>query len=51
MNRVTRVACHWSTAMGLMAVMEVVVVSHRLMVIIDHNRVDTVVDTVVTHVP
>jgi hypothetical protein len=47
MSQRSRVAHHWSTVMDLMVVMEVVAVAHRPMVIVDHNRVDVVVGTVV----
>ena len=47
MNQRSRVAHHWSTVMDLTVVMEVVAVNHPLMVIVDHDRVDIAVGTVV----
>jgi len=47
---VSRVAHLKNTIMVLMVVMEAVAAIHCLMVMIDHNWVDTAVDTVVTHV-
>ena len=47
MSHLSWVAHHWSTVMVLMVVTEVMAVTHRPMVIVDHNRVDVVVGTVV----
>jgi len=47
MNQWSQVAHHWSTVMDLMVVMEVVAVNHHPMVIVDHDRVDVAVSTVV----